>query len=121
MKDHTESISLAVAENILQRPKLYKFLKKLQDIACDIYGEIPYELIEKLFWPALQNLTFRQRNIIVDDLLLNLSGKQFCEKYGIKMGTLHALKKKAKKSLNYFIFNHLEVEIAVSDIKKKRA
>ena len=119
-RNHPGPSSLAIIKDMIQRPKLYKCLKNLRDKACDLYEDVSYELIQELFWPSLQHLTSCQRDIIVDALIVNLSDRELSKKYGIKMGTVHSLKKKGKKKLNYFIFSHLEAERMISSIKKRR-
>ena len=109
---------MSLQEDMQHRPELYKFLKEVLDEAREIHKSLSYELIQELFWPSLPQLSCRQRNIVLDYLLEGLSERKSAQKYEIGRTTLQILKKRAKKRLKHFIFNHLEVELAILRMKK---
>ena len=110
----TQVLVMAIKEDIHHRPKLYHFLKAF----CE--EEAPYELLHTLFWASLQYLSVRQRNIILDDLVFCMSEEKVAQKYEISRASLRVFKQRAKKKLYVSLSNHLAVERAILNLKKRK-
>ena len=120
MKKYMRPDSAAIVEDMVERPKFYKFLKEIHQRACGLYGNISYELTRNLFWASLEYLSSRERNILVGHLVFNLGRSGFYKKLGIKPSTAKTVRKRAKKKLDYIIFKQLEVEKVISGITQGR-
>ena len=100
-----------------KRDQLHGFLKKIHKEVYGVNKDVPFEIVEELFFPALGYLTLRQR-IFFLDVVKGPSGDELALKYKIELGTVYFLKKKIKKKIIRFIFNYLKVEKLILEMKK---
>ena len=120
MKKEFESrkIPMAIGEDMMKRPCLFQFLNKIHLKTHRYYKKSSYELISKLFWEAISKLTPRERETILDYLILNVSARQSSLKNELSKRTIENYRMRIKKKINLQILNLLEVERILNNIKR---
>lgn len=111
-------IPSAIEDDMINRPKLFLFLKGIQAKANKVYKDLSYELLIKLFWESFSELTLREKNIALDYFILKISVAKSAQKYILAQKTIENHKLRVKKKLIQLIFNRLEVERILNNIKK---
>ena len=115
-----KKILMAIEEDMIKRPFLFRFLNKIKIDSCKIYKDISYGQISNIFWEAFSKLTIREREIVLDYMVFNISATKSSIRNELSRRTVENYRMRTKKKLNHLIVNYLEVERILIDMKKRK-
>ena len=109
---------LSIEEDMAKRPVLFQYLNVMRQKANKEYGDISYQVISTIFWEVFSKLTPRERDIVMDYMVFGISANKSSIQNGLNRRTVENYRMRIKKKMASLIFNHLEVERVLIEMKK---
>ena len=104
---------MEIEEDMRERPKLFNFLENVQADFSKVREWTPYSIVHKEFWGAMKVLSMKEREIVVNDMIYNLSEREAARSSGLSRARICFYKKRAKEKLRIMIFLQLGIYLLI--------
>lgn len=104
---------MEIEEDMRERPKLFNFLENVQADFSKVREWTPYSIVHKEFWGAMKSLSMKEREIVVNDMIYNLSEREAARSSGLSRARICFYKKRAKEKLRIMIFLQLGIYLLI--------